>query len=104
MLSLSMFNEYPVIGGALVGFLSDLPSFAWYGLYRRGAGLIRGRAGDLAVVGDGDADADAARTAALATPMPILVLTLIDPSLLVVTLVAKATLVVCHPNKYAIGW
>jgi hypothetical protein len=38
----------------------------------------------------------AAKTAALPTPMPILVLTLIDRSLLVVTLVAKATLEPTH--------
>ena len=31
-------DEYPVIGGALVDFLFDLPRFARYGLHRRGAG------------------------------------------------------------------
>ena len=98
-------DEHPVIGGAFVGFLLDLASFARYGLYRRGAGLIGGRAGDLLVIGDGDADADAeaARTAALATPMPIFVLICIVILFLVVTLVAKATLGPTHEARMKVS-
>lgn len=51
-------DEHPV-GGAAVRFLIDLPGFARYGLGRRGAGLIRGWSGDLAVISGGDEDASA---------------------------------------------